>query len=311
MLTDTHCHLDFHTFNSDRQAVIQRAVEAGVTRILIPSLDWESSRSAVKLAKPHPNLFSAIGFHPTEVSKWGKEAKTELRRLVAAQRSTLSSTTSAHAQSAGDSSLPPVAQNNKPGKIVAIGEIGLDYYWEAAAHDVQREVLEEQLSLAEELSLPVIIHSREKGDAENGECASDLLKILEKWTAGLRRRPELVEGSEKEAPASRPGVLHSFSGSLETAQHAIRLGFYIGVTGPVTYKKAERRRQIIASLPLERLLIETDAPFLTPQPQRGKRNEPAFVGHIADKIAEIHMTTREQVAEITSANASHLFGWGG
>ena len=109
----------------------------------------------------------------------------------------------------------------------------------------------------------------------------------------------------------KPGVLHSFNGTLETAQKAIELNFYIGVTGPVTYKNAEEKRQVIRQLPLDRLLVETDSPFLTPAPHRGKRNEPAFVAHIADQIAEIHMTTREQIAEITSANANRLFGWGG
>jgi len=111
--------------------------------------------------------------------------------------------------------------------------------------------------------------------------------------------------------AEKPAVLHSFNGNLETAQKAMALNFHIGVTGPVTYKNAEEKRQIIRQLPLERLLIETDAPFLTPVPYRGKRNEPAFVAYIADKIAEIHMTTREQVAEITTGNAARLFGWGG
>ena len=117
--------------------------------------------------------------------------------------------------------------------------------------------------------------------------------------------------AENHPLAEKPGVLHSFNGNLETAQRAIDLHFYIGITGPVTYKNAEEKREIIRQLPLERLLIETDSPFLTPVPQRGKRNEPAFVAYIADKIAEIHMTTREQVAEITTANAARLFGWGG
>jgi len=128
------------------------------------------------------------------------------------------------------------------------------------------------------------------------------MKILEDWVAGLRRR--------KDTLAARPGVLHSFSGSLETAEQAIRLGFYIGVTGPITYKDAEKRRQIIAALPLDRLLIETDAPFLTPVPQRGRRNEPAFVRYIADKIGEIHSKHPEEVAAVTSANAARLFDWG-
>ncbi len=190
-------------------------------------------------------------------------------------------------------------------KIVAIGEIGLDYYWvkEPEKQARQRQILKEQLQLAREADLPVVIHMREANDAWFGQASVDLLKILTEWQGEL--------AAENHPLAKNPGVLHSFNGNLETAQKAIQLHFYIGVTGPVTYKNAEEKRQIICQLPLERLLIETDAPFLTPVPHRGKRNEPAFVAHIADKIAEIHMTTREQVAEITSANANHLFGWGG
>ena len=144
---------------------------------------------------------------------------------------------------------------------------------------------------------------REENDAWLGQASVDLLEILTDW------HNELL--AKRHPLAEKPGVLHSYNGNLETAQKAIRINFYIGVTGPITYKNAEKKRQIIRQLPLERLLIETDAPFLTPMPHRGKRNEPAFVAHIADKIAEIHTTTLEQVAEITTANAAHLFGWGG
>jgi TatD DNase family protein len=280
-LSETHCHLDFNKFDHDRQAVIQRALEAGVRRILIPSINLESSKAVVKLIMLHPVLFGALGIHPTKAGKWNEETRSELRGLVKLSQS---------------------AQSTE-NKVVAIGEIGLDYYWNSVPHDMQRLILIEQLGLARELNLPVIIHSREKDDAEQGNCATDLMKILEEWVVSLKE--------ENTSIADHLGVLHSFSGTLEIAKRAIQLGFYIGVTGPVTYKNAERRRQIIACLPLDRLLIETDAPFLTPIPRRGMRNEPAFVGHIADKIAEIHMTTREQVAEITSANASRLFGWGG
>ncbi|MBI2759653.1 MAG: TatD family hydrolase [Chloroflexi bacterium] len=268
-LTDTHCHLDLNKFDTDRDAVIQRAIDTGLTRILIPSLTLDSSRAAVKLAGTHPMLYAAIGVHPNDALTWNDETLAGLRKLAPASK-----------------------------KIAAIGEIGLDYYWNDAPHDLQQKILKEQLALAEELNLPVIIHLREKNDAEHGECASDLMKILEEWAG----RPK----SGKDAK----GVLHSFSGSLETAQRAIGLGFYIGVTGPVTYKNADGKRQIIASLPLDRLLIETDAPFLAPIPHRGKRNEPAFVSHIADKIAEIHSHTPQEVAMITSENAARLFSWG-
>lgn len=261
--------MDLDKFDSDRETVIQRAIQAGLTRILIPALTLDSSRAAVKLADSHPMLFTAIGVHPNDALTWNDKTRAGLKELAAASK-----------------------------KIVAIGEIGLDYYWNDAPHNVQQKILREQLTLAEELNLPVVIHLREKDDVERGECASDLMKILEDW-AGRSK-------SEKEAR----GVLHSFSGSIETAQAAIRLGFYIGVTGPVTYKNADEKRRVIARLPLDRLLIETDAPFLAPIPHRGKRNEPAFVSHIADKIAEIHSHTPQKVAMLTTKNASRLFSWG-
>ncbi|MGA7194360.1 MAG: TatD family hydrolase [Anaerolineales bacterium] len=272
-LTDTHCHLDLDQFNADRDAVIQRAINAGVTRILIPSLTGTSSRAAVKLAESNHMLYAAVGVHPNEAEMWDGQTISSLKELAA-------------------QSL----------KVVAIGEIGLDYYWNKSTHEEQISILKEQLNLAAELELPVVIHSREKDDAEHGECAEDLLKILEEWVSGLR--------SKNEALAQRPGVLHSFSGSLETAKNAIYLGFYIGVTGPITYKNAEKKRQTIGNLPLERLLIETDAPYLAPEPRRGKRNEPAFVTYIADKIAEIKSRTPQEVAAATTENAARLFSWG-
>lgn len=273
-LTDTHCHLDFHKFNDDRAAVIQRAKDAGLIRILIPGTDHTSSADAVKLAESNPMIYAAVGFDPTDIDKLNEETFNKIRELAAHQ------------------------------KVVAIGEIGLDYYWvkEEEKRTVQRQGLKQQLDLAESVRKPVIIHLREENDAANGECAEDLIKILEEWAARLK--------SKNDALAERPGVLHSFSGSLETATRAIHLGFYIGVTGPVTYKNAEQKRQVIAALPLERLLIETDAPFLAPHPYRGKRNEPAFVAHIADKIAEIKSRTPQEIAAMTSANAARLFSWG-
>jgi TatD DNase family protein len=289
MLTDTHCHLDFNKFDDDRDAVIQRAVAAGVTRILIPGLELESSLAAIKLAESHPNLYAAIGFHPTDLDKWSNSSIEKLRELILHHPETLSQRERAWGE----------------GKIVAIGEIGLDYYWikESDKRAQQREVLKQQLKLAQETNKPAVIHMREENDAWFGQASLDLLKILGEWHNKLR--------AENHPLVEKPGVLHSYNGNLEAAQQAIELNFYIGVTGPVTYKNAEEKRRIIRQLPLERLLIETDSPFLTPVPQRGKRNEPAFVAYIADKIAEIHMTTREQIAEITTANAAHLFGWGG
>jgi TatD DNase family protein len=276
MLTDTHCHLDFNKFDEDREAVIQRALDVGVERMMIPGLDYESSLAGIKLAESHPNIFAAVGFHPTDLDKWNESSIDSLRKLTSSTK-----------------------------KVLAIGEIGLDYYWvkEADKQAQQRDVLHQQLHLAQEVNKPVIIHMREENDAWFGQASTDLLNILSEWNQELSALNHPLK--------EKPGVLHSFNGNLETAQKALQLNFYIGVTGPVTYKNAEMKRQVIRQLPLERLLTETDSPFLAPVPHRGKRNEPAFVAHIADKIAEIHMTTREQVAEITSANANRLFGWGG
>lgn len=226
-------------------------------------------------------LYAAIGVHPNESLTWTENTINDLRSLIHPHPSPL-----------------PKGE----GKIVAIGEIGLDYYWDAAAHEIQKKALKEQLNLASELELPVVIHLREKGDADHGPCAEDAMSILENWVAGL--------GAEKEALRKNPGVLHSFSGSLETAQRAIGLNFYIGITGPVTFKNAQRKQEMVSQLPLERLLIETDAPYLTPHPHRGKRNEPAFVREIADKIAQLQSQNQEEVAAVTTSNAARLFSWG-
>jgi len=320
MLTDTHCHLDFDKFDDDREAVIQRAIEAGVTRILIPGLDWDSSLSAVKLARSHPNLFAAVGFHPTDIEKWNESSIENLRNLAKHLHSPVLPGTARDLLTKSGRCAPGAsvrqavsprrgrAPNGVQGptdKIVAIGEIGLDYYWikEPEKRGLQHKVLKQQLMLAQEVSRPVIIHMREENDAWFGQASVDLLEILSQWHEELLAKNHPL--------AEKPGVLHSYNGNLETARRAINLNFYIGVTGPVTYKNANEKRKIIAQLPLEKLLIETDAPFLTPVPHRGQRNEPAFVKVIADKIAEIHMTTLEQVADITTGNAGRLFGWGG
>jgi TatD DNase family protein len=275
ILTDTHCHLDFEKFDPDREAVIERARSVGLIRILIPALHWNSSLAAVKWAESHPMLFAAIGFHPTELEQWDDSSLEQLSQLA---------------------STSP--------KVIAIGEIGLDYYWVSDPEQQarQRQIFRAQLELARQVNKPVIIHMREANDAWSGPASADLLAILSEWHARLL--------TEKHPLAQAPGVLHSFNGNLETAQKALSMNFYIGITGPVTYKNAEQKRQMIAQLPLERLLLETDAPFLTPVPHRGKRNEPAYVRHIADKIAEIHSKHPEEVAAITSMNATRLFAWG-
>jgi TatD DNase family protein len=270
-LTDTHCHLDFHKFNTDRADVIRRAHESGVEKILVPALHHKSSKEAVRLAELNPSVYAAVGFHPTDLDEFSESAFEQVKELA------------------------------KHPKVVAIGEIGIDYYWvkEPEKRTFQHEALKQQLQFAQEVNKPVVIHMREENDAWFGGASVDLLEILAEWHRRLGGRL-----------AKHPGVLHSFNGNLETAQKGLALNFYIGVTGPVTYKNADEKREIIRQLPLEKILIETDAPFLAPVPFRGKRNEPAFVGHIADKIAEIHSKSPAEIADITTANAARLFAWG-
>ena len=268
-LVDTHCHLDFDRFNADRSDVLNRAEQAGVSRILIPGVSWQSSISAVQLAGKHEFLYAAIGIHPTEASEHEIANLNSFRELA------------------------------RDPKVKAIGEIGLDYYWNRASHVLQQRVLMDQLALADEMSLPVVIHFREKGDAPDGPCAADLMKLLKEWVAGLHDAGNKL--------AERPGVLHSFSGSRETVEQAMSLNFFIGVTGPVTYRKD--RQELITHIPIEKLLVETDAPFLPPAPHRGKRNEPAFVTLITDKIAELKQCNPERAAAIVTENAGRLFAW--
>jgi TatD DNase family protein len=273
MLTDTHCHLDVNQFNDDRDAAIQRAVESGVGRMLVPGLDLESSRRAVELADTHVQVYAAVGFHPTDIEKMTPESFEELRQLAQHPR------------------------------VVAIGEIGLDYYWvkDPAQRLAQRQKLSPQLELAIAVNKPIILHLREENNAETGDATNDLFGILDAWHEKLLQLNHPLYFN--------PGVFHSFNGNHESARRAIAMHYQIGVTGPITYKNAESQRELVKGLPLDRILIETDSPFQTPVPHRGRRNEPVFVGHIADKIAELHHTSRKQVATITAENANRLFGW--
>lgn len=272
-LTDTHCHLNWNKFDPDREAVILRAGAAGLVRMLVPGLELKSCREATGLAETYPGVYAAVGFHPTNLDNFSEQDFARVKEL-----------------------------EGHP-KVVAVGEIGLDHYWvkEEAKLKFQREILKRQLAFASEIGKPVIIHLREEKDAWFGEASIALLEILGEWHTGLKAMNHPL--------AERPGVLHSFNGTLETARKAIAMNFFIGVTGPVTYKNADEKRRIISNLPLEQLLIETDAPFLAPVPYRGKRNEPAFVGKIADKIAEIQSRNKEEVAAVTTRNAARLFLW--
>ena len=262
-LTDTHCHLDFETFDDDRSAVISRAEAAGIERMLNPGIDLASSKAAVRLSKATRAIYAAVGVHPNSATTWGVRTIKDLRQL---------------------------SQNPK---VVAIGEIGLDYYRDRAPKDLQQDIFRQQLALAAEIGKPVVIHNRESLD--------DILEILAEWQA------DLVESGSR--LAHRPGVLHSFSGNQEHAVRAMAHNFYIGITGPVTFKKALDLQSLVKSLPLEAILIETDAPFLSPVPRRGRRNEPANVQWVAEKIAALKGLDVAAVHQTTFTNAARLFGW--
>ncbi|MBI3167726.1 MAG: TatD family hydrolase [Chloroflexi bacterium] len=273
-LTDTHCHLYWKKFDEDREAVIQRAIDVGVKHMLVPGTTIETSKEAIELAEKYEQVYAAVGVHPTDAETLSEKNIDILFNLAEHE------------------------------KIAAIGEVGLDYYWvkEPEKQKHQRGVLSSQVQIAEALNKPMVIHLREANDATMGPVFDDLFSLLEPW---------FDKWIHLNHPLGlKPGVLHSFNGDLSLATKAVELGFYIGVTGPVTYPKNETHRKMIKNLPLNRLLIETDAPFLAPVPFRGKRNEPAFVHHIADKIAEIHSKSPAEIAEITTANAARLFAWG-
>jgi TatD DNase family protein len=263
VLVDTHCHLDFNSFDKDRDQIIDRAREAGIQRILNPGITLQSSENAIRLADKYPEVYAAVGVHPNDGSSWEDGTITRLRELAAHQ------------------------------KVVAVGEIGLDFYRDRTPHDLQKKIFQEQLDLAAELELPVVIHTRESID--------DVLQILDVWSQGLAKsRSELIE---------RPGVLHSFSGNQNDAERTNSLNFFIGITGPVTFRNAEDLQDLVIRLPLQDLLIETDAPFLAPHPYRGKRNEPARVKLVAEKIAGLHQEAYNTVTYVTSTNAARLFEW--
>ena len=250
--------------------MLARAQTAGINRILNPGVDLASSQAAVLIADANEPVYAAVGVHPNDAQAWQPGALAELKSLA------------------------------RLSKVVAIGEIGLDYYWERTPVPLQREIFEQQLDLAAELGLPVIIHVRDKSPQEM-PAMRDALAILKDWTGQL--------ASCSSGLAHRPGVLHSFSGDRNAALEANKLCFCTGITGPVTYKKADMLREVVASVPAEFLLIETDAPFLTPHPHRGERNEPALVRFIAERIALIRQTNFESIAEVTSLNAERLFRW--
>ena len=258
-LVDTHAHLDFSQFDADRSAVIERAKAAGVAAILNVGADLPSSRQAVALAEQHDCIYAAVGVHPHDARKLDGAALAELRELA------------------------------RHPKVVAVGEIGLDFYRDLSPRNVQRRAFQAQLAWAAKLGKPVVIHDRDAHD--------EVMDILADWAIALKNSP--LDG--------RLGVLHTFSGDRTMAERAIDLGFSISISGPVTYQNARQLPGIVQMLPLARLLVETDCPFLAPHPHRGKRNEPAYVRLVAERIAALRNIPFDDLAEATTANARRLF----
>jgi TatD DNase family protein len=257
MFVDSHAHIDGPEFDEDRDEVIQRARAAGVSAILnIGTGDPHSGafERAVGLAGTHQDVYAAIGVHPHDARLFDDSAQQRITSLI-----------------------------GQSPRVIAWGEIGLDFHYDNSPRDVQMAVFRRQLQLARDLKLPVIIHTR--------EAEEETFEILKSHWAG----------------SELPGVMHCFSGSLQLAQQAVALGFYISFSGIITFKKAEELRAVAKQVPLDRLLIETDCPFLAPVPFRGKRNEPAYVVEVARCLSDIHGTTVDKIGETTTDNFWRVF----
>lgn len=251
-LVDTHCHLDDPRYDEDRQDVLRRAWSNNVAFLVNASSDVVSARQAVALAERDDRIFAAVGVHPHEASTYDQKAEALIRELARSSR------------------------------VVAIGEIGLDYYYDNSPREIQRIVFAKQMELACELDMPIVIHSR--------DATQDTLDILREF-----------------APKGARGIMHCFSGSYETAKILLDLGYYLAFGGSITFKNANRLREVVQKVPLDRILLETDCPYLTPVPHRGKRNEPAFVRYVAEMVAQVKEVDIETIAHVTTENAKRAF----
>ena len=253
MFIDSHAHLDDERFDEDRKALIDSLKENKIELVINIGYDIGSSRASVDLAKEYENIYAVVGVHPHDAQDVSEDYLEDLRGL------------------------------SKEEKVVAIGEIGLDFYYDNSPRDIQRKVFLDQLELGRELDLPVVIHTR--------DANQETFEILK----------------EAQAKGTR-GVLHCYSGSAEMALEYIKLGYYISLGGPLTFKKARVPKEVAKVVPLDKLLIETDCPYLTPEPFRGRRNEPKYVAYTAEVIAEIKGISIEDLAEATSRNTKNVFG---
>ncbi|MBS3902444.1 MAG: TatD family hydrolase [Dethiobacter sp.] len=251
-LIDTHAHLTDNRFARDLDEVLLRAEESGISAMINVGYDLPSSRRCVALAAKREMLFATVGIHPHEAAKVGEQALAQLRQLALS------------------------------GKVVALGEMGLDYYYNHSPRDLQQELFRRQIRLAKSLSLPIIVHDR--------DAHEDVLTILRE------------EGAETVG-----GVLHCFSGNRNFALRCLALGFHISLAGPVTFSNSRDLAAVAEAVPADKLLLETDAPYLAPVPYRGKRNEPAYLLAVAEKVAALRSTTVEELSDCTTENAKKLF----
>lgn len=252
MVFDTHCHIHDEAYDSDREAVIRRAFAAGVQYMMFPGTDLPTSSAAVALTHRYEGVYAAVGIHPEDAASATPQGFAQLRKWL----------------------------REEP-KVVAVGEVGLDYHWPEPPHEIQKAVFIEQVKMAVELDMPIDIHDR--------EAHGDTLAILRQYGKGIR------------------GVFHCYSGSLEMARELLAMGFYFGFTGTTVFPNSKKLKRIAANLPLERMLIETDSPYLTPPPYRGKRNEPAYVRYVAAEIARLRNMRAEEVERITMENGKRIF----
>jgi len=257
-MIDTHIHLDEEAYAPDLEELIARQRESGVETMIVPGVNAASIPGILDVCRRHPGYcYAALGFHPQDVKEDWQEQWTVIEKAIHQYRD----------------------------EIVAIGEIGFDYYWDTTFKDAQREVFQRQLDLAAELNLPVMIHSR--------EATEDTLNIL---------KSKIIN---QKSPIK--GVIHCFNGSKEVAQQYLQMGFYLGIGGVLTFKNC-KLSETLEVVPLERIVLETDGPYLAPTPHRGERNESRLMIHVAERLAQVYNCSVEHIIEVTSANARQLFG---
>ena len=250
-MIDTHTHINMIEV-TPADDIIKNAGNYGVDKLIIPAASTSDFDTIIELTNKHENVYGMLGIHPSEAKEWTDDIITRIKKLA-----------------------------NKNKKIVAIGEIGLDYYWDKSFNDLQKEIFIKQIKLANELRLPIDVHDR--------DAHKDTFDILKEYNHG-----SIV-------------IMHCFSGSVEFAKECIKEGWYLGIGGVVTFKNAIKMKEVARAVPLEQILLETDAPYLTPVPYRGKENQPAYVKFVAEEIARIRNTTFEEIDEITTQNAKRVF----